>query len=624
MEKSVFFIYNELVKIKISLEIGANDSKGEMCMEQKDLVLLAQKGDISAQEELYKATYQKAYYLALKLLQNADDAMDVLQESYIVAFRALDSLQNPEAFSSWFAQIVANRSKNLLRSRNRFVKPSFGEEEEQDYFENIEDTDEAILPESVLDQEEKRRLVLQMIDELPDDQRECVMLYYFSGLSTEQVAQTQECSVGTVKSRLNYARKKLKESVLSLEKRTDIRLHTLVPLGLLFTGYAKDIPKGLDFTAPWTAISKELASGAVSAGTGAAGAGNGSMGTASGAGAAETAGAASAAASAVKSAAMIGLKAKLIMAGAAAVVAVAGITAAMTLKDPVLEFQDPQFEAAFAEAAGLTVGEIHQSDVENVDTIGFYEGKMYIGGGGMDWSEESPFIKALDNPDARWPAVDLSDLSMFTNLESLQLDFVTVEHPEALAEHDLTYLSLTGARMDNWDAVNQLHNLKDLYLLMPNVAQGSLDFSNFPQLQSLSLITQSAGEWGTTYAGLDTLQNLLVLDGMTYEGASDVSFLAGMPALQWCDLKLTEVSDLSPFSNLQQLRSLYLTGVTGGADIGVLQQLPALEAMGVLVTDLENGNEEYFMVDGQESDNEMMIDRHTVICDEVYEKIFAD
>ena len=178
--------------------------------------------------------------------------------------------------------------------------------------------------------------------------------------------------------------------------------------------------------------------------------------------------------------------------------------------------------------------------------------------------------------------------------------------------------------MDNWDAVNQLHNLKDLYLLMPNVAQGSLDFSNFPQLQSLSLITQSAGEWGTTYAGLDTLQNLLVLDGMTYEGASDVSFLAGMPALQWCDLKLTEVSDLSPFSNLQQLRSLYLTGVAGGADIGVLQQLPALEAMGVLVTDSENGDEEYFMVDGQESDNDMMMDRHIAVSDEVYEKIFAD
>ena len=622
MEKSVFFIYNEPVKIKISLEIGANDSKGEMCMEQKDLVLLAQKGDISAQEELYKATYQRAYYLALKLLQNADDAMDILQESYIVAFRALDSLQNPEAFSSWFAQIVANRSKNLLRSRNRFVKPSFDEEEEQDYFENIEDTDEAILPESVLDQEEKRRLVLQMIDELPDDQRECVMLYYFSGLSTEQVAQTQECSVGTVKSRLNYARKKLKESVLSLEKRTDIRLHTLVPLGLLFTGYAKDIPKGLDFTAPWTAISKELASGAVSAGTGTASAGNASMGTASGAGAAETAGAASAAAGVVKSATMIGLKAKMIMAGAAVVVAAAGITAAVTLKDPALEFQDPQFEAAFAEAAGLTVGEIHQSDVENVDTIGFYEGKLYIGG--MEGSDESPFIKALENPDTQWPTVDLSDLSMFTNLESLQLDFVTVEHPEALAEHDLKYLALTGVRMDNWDAVNQLHNLKDLYLLMPNVAQGSLDFSNFPQLQSLSLITQSASEWGTTYTGLNTLQNLLVLDGMTYEGASDVSFLAGMPALQWCDLKLTEVSDLSPFSNLQQLRSLYLTGVTAGTDISVLQQLPLLEAMGVLVTDAENGDEEYFMVDGQESDNDMMMDRHIAVSDEVYEKIFAD
>ena len=101
-------------------------------MEQKELVLLAQKGDITAQEELYKATYQRAYYLALKLLQNADDAMDVLQESYIVAFRALDSLQNPEAFSSWFTQIVADPSKTRMRPRTRFVKPSSAEDDAPD------------------------------------------------------------------------------------------------------------------------------------------------------------------------------------------------------------------------------------------------------------------------------------------------------------------------------------------------------------------------------------------------------------------------------------------------------------------------------------------------------------
>lgn len=95
---------------------------------------------------------------------------------------------------------------------------------------------------------------------------------------------------------------------------------------------------------------------------------------------------------------MIGLKAKMMIAGVAVVVAAAGITASMILKDPALEFlQDPQFEAAFAEAAGLTVGEIHQSDVGNVDEICFYEGKLYIGG--MECSEESPSLKALDNPD---------------------------------------------------------------------------------------------------------------------------------------------------------------------------------------------------------------------------------
>lgn len=597
-------------------------------MEQKELVLLAQKGDITAQEELYKATYQRAYYLALRLLQNADDAMDILQESYIVAFRALDSLQNPEAFSSWFAQIVANRSKNLLRSRNRFAKPSFGEEEEQDYFENIEDTDEAILPESVLDQEEKRRLVIQMIDELPDDQRECVMLYYFSGLSTEQVAQTQECSVGTVKSRLNYARKKLKESVLSLEKRTDIRLHTLVPLGLLFTGYAKDIPQGLDFRKPWLEISKELAVGAASAGAGAGAAGAGKASVAAGtAGAAGTAAAVgeAGAVGVAKAIALMGMKGKLLVGAVAAAVAAAGVTAAVVLRDPVLEFQDPQFEAAFAQAAGLTVGKIKQSDVEEIEDLYFYEDQIYVDGESYwdNFETESPYIKALDYPDAQWPAVNLTDLNLFTNLDSVQLDFVTIENPEALAERNLRYLSLSGVRMDNWDAINQMGSLKDLYILMPNVAQGSLDFSNFPDLLSLNLTTRSADEWGTAYTGLETLQNLRMFEGMNYEGVTDLSFLTGMPQLEWCNLNLSQITNASSLSALQNLRSLYLWGNSSDTDLEFLLQMPSLEAVGVSVNDEYGEGSEFFMVNGQESDNEMMVEKENEIYNEISDSLFV-
>lgn len=596
-------------------------------MEQKELVLLAQKGDITAQEELYKATYQRAYYLALKLLQNADDAMDVLQESYIVAFRALDSLQNPEAFSSWFTRIVANRSKNLLRSRNRFVKPSFGEEEEQYYFENIEDTDEAILPESVLDQEEKRRLVIQMIDELPDDQRECVMLYYFSGLSTEQVAQTQECSVGTVKSRLNYARKKLKESVLSLEKRTDIRLHTLVPLGLLFTGYAKDIPQGLDFRKQWLEISKELAAGAVSAGTGigAAGAGKASAaaGTVGAAGTAAAAGEAGAAGMA-KAAVLMGMKGKLLAGAITAAVAAAGITAAVVLRDPVVEFQDPQFEAAFAQAAGLTVGKIKQSDVEEIEDLYFYEDQIYVDGESYwdNFAAESPYIKALDYPDAQWPAVNLTDLNLFTNLDSVQLDFVTIENPEALADRNLSYLSLTGVRMDNWDAINQMGSLKDLYILMPNVAQGSLDFSNLPDLLSLNLTTRTADAWGTTYTGLETLHGLRLLEAMNYEGTTDLSFLTGMPELEWCSLNLSGITNASSLSALQNLRSLYLWGNSSDTDLGFLRQMPSLEAVGVDVSDTYGEGYHFYMVDGQETSNEIMVERDSDIQDEIAQNLF--
>lgn len=554
-----------------------------------------------AYAQLYETTNKKAYYLALKLLQNEDDAMDVLQDSYIAAFKSLETLQNPEAFSSWFSQIVANRSKNLLRTRNRFVKPSNNDEEETDYFENIEDTDENFLPESFVDQEEKRKLVIKMIDELPDDQRESIMLYYFSGLSTEQVAQAQECSVGTVKSRLNYARKKLKESVLMLEKKADIRLHTFVPFGLIFAGYRSDIPASIDFGQAWTEISKNIAAGIAVVG------------------AASTAGTAGKATSTGISKAILSLsaKTKIVIGTVAAVTAAAGI-AATVFSDPIVKFHSEEFETEFAYAAGLTVGEIHESDLEPIEEMEFYEGKIYIDSS-CD-SDESPYKKALGNPSYSWPTVDLTDLQHFKNLKSLNLDFVTIENPEALSELDLNYLAIVGSSIKSWDVVNKMNNLPKMYILLPNVSEGVLDFSNFQNLQSLTLVTSTTDSWGTEYIGFETLKNLKLLDGMAYEGSIDLSLISSMTSLQWCDLKIDSMTGLSNLSNLNNLRSLYLNYVSSGESVDFLREMPALESIGILF----DSDEEYWLVDKRESDNGEMIDRHAEIRNEVRNTITTD
>lgn len=570
-------------------------------MELKELVLQAQKGDETAKARLYEATCKRTYYLALKLLQNPEDAMDVMQDSYVAAFRALDSLQNPEAFLSWLAQITANRSKNLIRSRNKFAKMSVEDEEGEGFLENLEDPDEATLPEYVVEQEEIRRLLLKMIDDLPDEQRECVMLYYFSGLSTELVAQIQECSAGTVKSRLNYARKKLKESVLELEKRTDIHLHTLVPVSALFAKYAVDMPEGVDYTASWLVISGELAAGAVGiAGT------TGAVTMANGA----------AASGLAKAGLMLGVKGKAVMGALIAAIAAAGV-AVSVLRDPVLNFSSPQFETAFAKAAGLTVGNIHQSDVENIERLFFYEDNIYLDE--QDFIEdESLFIKAMEDQNMQFP-VDLTDLRLFPALKEVSLDFVSVENPQILAECDLDYLALVASEMKDWESINTISSLQDIYIVMPNVQQGVLDFSNFSNLESLSLVTIQANQWGTEFIGLEGLSQLRMLDGMCYEGASDLSFLSGMDSLEWCDLKMEHISDLTPISYAGRLRSLYLTGIEEGTDLAPLDDLEALECIGMNFNSDGYHAQSYWIVDGQETEAELALERHMQIYDEMWE-----
>ena len=570
-------------------------------MEIKELVLLAKKGDKAAYEELYECTNKRAYYLALKLLQNEDDAMDILQDSYIVAFRSLDNLKNPEAFSSWFSQIVANRSKNLLRSRNRFVKPTTNDDETNDFFENIEDVDDNFLPESVVDNNETRHIILNMIDDLPNDQRESIMLYYFSGLSTEQIAKVQECSTGTVKSRLNYARKKLKENVLLLEKKANIRLHTFVPFGLIFTGYKGDIPINIDFAKIWSEISNNIVIGIT---------GTGIVGTVGKTGSVGI----------KKMFTTLSTKVKILITSLTTVTVATGVAVAV-LRDPIVEFHSKEFETAFAQSTGLKVGEIHKSDLESVEDLYFYEDKIYTENVHDD--NESPYKKALANQGYLWPTVDLTDLQLFENLDSVNLSFVTIENPQSLSELDLKYLSMVQVNMENWDAINNMSNLFEIFILLPNVTEGVLDFSNFSNLKYLNLTTDTADTWESEFVGLETLKELKIFSGMTYEGAPDLSFLNGMTSLEWCDLKMYSISGLSNFSNLTNLKSLYLIYVLPGENIEPIKQLPSLKSTGI-VFDSNGGysNEEYWFVDGKESNNSEMIDYHSKIRKEINETLY--
>ena len=203
-------------------------------MALKTLVERAKGGDQQAMGELYEQTSQRVYALALRLTSDPELAMDVVQDTYLSAMQNLEKLRDPQALTHWLAQIAANRCRKLLRKEGRYVSPQ-QDEEDTSFFDAIPDPDEKLIPETAADDGETRRLLRELIDDLPEAQRECMILFYFSQCPVEQIAQVQECSEGTVKSRLNYGRKKLKEGILALEARDGIRLHSLVPVGVLFT-----------------------------------------------------------------------------------------------------------------------------------------------------------------------------------------------------------------------------------------------------------------------------------------------------------------------------------------------------------------------------------------------------
>ena len=170
------------------------------------LIKRIQRGNQSAFEEFYKLTSPKAYFIALKITQNEHDAEDVLQESYIKALEKIGEIDTSQNVTSWFLKIVSNKSKDLLKSKNRFVFES----EEEIIFDEIPEEKTEFCPEENLNQEELRLEVMAAIDELTDEKRACIMMMYFGDMSVKEIAESIDVPESTVKNRLYTARKDLK------------------------------------------------------------------------------------------------------------------------------------------------------------------------------------------------------------------------------------------------------------------------------------------------------------------------------------------------------------------------------------------------------------------------------
>lgn len=205
-----------------------------MSTDYNALVHRAQQGDQAAIAELYNNTYNPAFFLAVKMVKNEQEALDILQNAYVSAFSHLDKLQTAERFPQWLNRIVVNRAKDQLKRKKAilFSDLTAGDEDAQVEFEDDSPFARAYSPQEHMDYHETKRLVAEILDALPHEQRVVTMMYYFEQMSVKEIALELECSENTVKSRLNYARKKIEQEVLALEKK-GTKLYGLAPIPFL-------------------------------------------------------------------------------------------------------------------------------------------------------------------------------------------------------------------------------------------------------------------------------------------------------------------------------------------------------------------------------------------------------
>ena len=177
-----------------------------------DLVRKAQSGDSRAFDSLVTRYRGKVYGMCYHLVQNDQDAWDLSQEAFIKAWRALGSFKGDSSFYTWIYRIAHNCSYDWLRKKRIQGDGEFNDETGKPIAAGAEAVPKGDLrPDQVLKNRELGVRIKDAIAQLTPDHRIAIMLREVEGQSYEDIAQVMECSLGTVMSRLFYARKKLQE-----------------------------------------------------------------------------------------------------------------------------------------------------------------------------------------------------------------------------------------------------------------------------------------------------------------------------------------------------------------------------------------------------------------------------
>ena len=180
------------------------------------LVERVQKGDKHAFDLLINKYQHRIVSLVSRYVSDQADAMDVAQEAFIKAYRAMDRFRGDSAFYTWLYRIAINTAKNWLVARKRRPPATDIDAADAEQYDMDSRLKEQGTPENELMREEIRKTVYDTIAALPDDLRTAIMLREMEGMSYEDIAVTMDCPIGTVRSRIFRAREAIDQKLKPL------------------------------------------------------------------------------------------------------------------------------------------------------------------------------------------------------------------------------------------------------------------------------------------------------------------------------------------------------------------------------------------------------------------------
>ncbi len=185
------------------------------------LIKKCKKGDIDAFEELILEHEKRAYNIALKMLKNPEDAMDISQEAFIKVYKSINNFNLKSSFATWLYRIVVNTCLDFLKKNQTKVYHIDNPIKTEDGEITREIADIQTAPEVILERKMTRQLVHNAMDELDNIHRTVLILRDIQGFSYKEISEMLDCSLGTVKSRIKRGRDNLKSVIIKQMEQND-------------------------------------------------------------------------------------------------------------------------------------------------------------------------------------------------------------------------------------------------------------------------------------------------------------------------------------------------------------------------------------------------------------------